>query len=287
MALRLATERGDQQQTGAMHRAVGECEFQLGNLEAARDHLVEALGIEQARGERPAIAAVHCHLGSLYNSLGDTDRAKGELEACLRIALREKDGALEARAMMGLAWHWFETGDRERARQHYDRALHLLRRLRMKRSERIIVGYLGVLHFEMGAFAEAEDHLRRSAFASRQAGDFRVEGIFEGVRGGVLAALDCIEESRASLDLADELLTGNPFYAGSIAVYRGHLDLAEARAAAMCGDARAALDHVRTARERIASAHVSHDGLPPLVCRSDDARMAVRILEHAIDVLTT
>ena len=188
--------------------------------------------------------------------------------------------------MMGLAWHWFEGADREVARNYYDRTLQLLRRLRMKRSERIILGYLGVLNFESGALAEAEDHLRRSAFASRQAGDFRVEGIFEGVRGGVLAALDCIEEATASLDLADELLAGNPFYAGSIGVYRGHLDLAEARAAAARGDSAEAVAHVKMARARIDAARVSHDTLPPLVRRSDDARMAVRILERAIDTLT-
>jgi hypothetical protein len=100
----------------------------------------------------------------------------------------------------------------------------------MTRSERICIGYLGVLYFEAGELDRAEDHLRRAAFASRQSGDFRVEGIFEGIRGAVLATLDCTEKARMSFDLAEQLLAGNSFYAGSIAVYRGHLDLAEARA---------------------------------------------------------
>src|SRR5262249_52905751 len=80
-----------------------------------------------------------------------------------------------------------------------------------------------------------EAKLRRAASASGDAGDLRVEGIFEGVRGAVLAALDRIEESRCAFSCAEVALAKNGFFAEVIAIHRGHLDLAEARAAERAG----------------------------------------------------
>ena len=181
------------------------------------------------------------------------------------------------------AWCQFESGDHEGALRYYERALAILRRLRMVRSERIVIGYLGLLCFETGDLARAEEHLSRAAFASRRAGDFRVEGIFESIRAGVLAALDCVDEARASFDLAAQLLVGNAFYARAVSIHRGHLDLAEARDAAARGDLDGARAHVARARARVLGAYaVGPDGAS-LVQRSDDARVAVRILERALE----
>jgi len=62
---------------------------------------------------------------------------------------------------------------------------------------------------------------------------------------------------------------------GATRVHRGHLDLAEARAAAADGHARTAEAHVSSARWRIEEART-------LARRSDGARMAIKILERAI-----
>ncbi len=281
-AYRLAAELSDRRQMGAMLRWVGESAFQLGDFASAREHLMRALELEEERGEPVAIAQVQIHLGSLYQSLGAASAAREAFERAQELALRARDAAVEARALMGLGWHHFERGDREIARETYGRALATLRRMKMARSERIVVGYMGVLFFDAGDLDEAEEHLRRAAFASRQAGDFRVEGIFEGVRGAVLAALDATREARASLDLSERLLADNAFYAESVAVYRGHLDLAEARAALAAGDDEAARACVEHAKARLQKARTAASGRPPLVRRSDDARMAVAILERAI-----
>jgi hypothetical protein len=145
----------------------------------------------------------------------------------------------------------------------------------MSRSERILTGYLGLLEFDAGNLGLAESHLATAALASRRAGDLRVEGIFEGVRGGVLASLDRIAESRAAFDLSDELLSRNAFYQGAIRVHRGHLELAESRAASAEGHAHTARAHVDAARWRIEEARA-------LSRRSDDARMAIKLLARAI-----
>ena len=177
---------------------------------------------------------------------------------------------------MGLAWNHFEGGDRDTAREHYERVLQIVRRLRMSRSARIITGYIGLLEFDAGNLELAESHLAKAALASRRAGNLRVEGIFEGVRGGVLASLDRIAEARAAFDVADELLSRNAFYQGAIRVHRGHLDLAEARAAAAAG-------HERTAQARVDEARWRIEEARSLARRSDDARMAIKLLARAID----
>jgi len=282
MALRLATELSDRRQMGAMSHTAGAASFQLGDLPRAIEHLDRALEIANERDDATAISGVHYLLGSVHQSRGDKERARRELENALAIALRAGDGASEARAQMGLAWEQLERGDYAAARQRYERALELAEPLGMARTERIVTGYLGVLHFDSGDLDLAEVCLRSAAFESKRAGDFRVEGIFEGIRGGVLATLDRVAEARRSFDLADELLTGNAFYASAIAVHRGHLDLAEARVAARRADLGALRAHVEAARQRIADACAEGEGGESIVRRSDDARLAVRILERAV-----
>jgi predicted ATPase len=271
-ALLLANETNDAQRAGLGHRMAAQAAFQLGDLDGARAHLLRARDIERGRGEPRAIATVHCQLGSLHNSVGELDLARDAFERSLVLAHGAGDPVSEALALMGLAWNHFESGERETARDHYEHALAIVRRLRMSRSERIVIGYLGLLEFDAGNHVVAEAHLAKAALASRRAGDSRVEGIFEGVRGGVLASMDRVIEARATFDLADELLARNAFYQRAVRVHRGHLDLAEARAVAVEGHARA---HVDAARWRIEEAR-------SLARRSDDARMAIAILERAI-----
>jgi predicted ATPase/Tfp pilus assembly protein PilF len=280
-ALRLATELDDQRQMGAMLRAAGHASFQLGDLARGEDQLRRALAIEEERGDLTALATVHYYLGSLHQSRGDAESASESLQRALATALVAGDPAAEMRALMGLAWGHFEAGRRANARSQFDRALAIARRLEQPRSERICMGYLGLLEFEAGDLTAADARLRQAIRASGRAGDVQLEGIFEGVRGGVLSSLDRLDEACEAFSVAADLLSGNSFYAAAIAIHRGHLDLAEARAATASGDLARATDCVADARERIATARADGDG-PSLVSRSDDARMAVRILERAL-----
>lgn len=274
-ALLLATEACDAHRAGVGHRAAAQAAFQLGDLEGAKSHLLRARDLERERGDARAIAAVHTQLGSLHNSVGELGVARDAFERALVLAHGSGDSVSEAYALMGLAWNHFEGGDRDTAREHWEHALQIVRRLRMSRSERIITGYIGLLEFDAGNLELAESHLAKASLASRRAGDLRVEGIFEGVRGGVLASLDRVAESRAAFDVADELLSRNAFYQGAIRVHRGHLDLAEARAALAEGHVRTARAHEDAARWRIEEAR-------SLSRRSDDARMAIKLLARAI-----
>ncbi len=282
MALRLATELSDRGQMAAMSKRAGEVAFQLGELDRASTHLDRALTLAEERKDDRLLSAIRYLLGSLHQSRGDRQRARLEFGTSLALAQRARDGAGEARAEMGLAWEHVERGDHLGARERYDRAIDLALPLGLDRTVRIATGYLGMMLFDAGALAEAEEHLRRAAFACKRVGDLRVEGIFEGVRGAVLASLGRLPEAQRSFDVAEQLLAGNAFYRDVVAIYRGHLELAEARRAAKHGDAAKAERLVASARARIDGARAPGSGGEAFVARSDDARLAVRILERAM-----
>ncbi len=277
-ALLLALETSDARRTGEARRAAARSAFQLGDLEPARAHLACALDIERERGDAIATATVHQQIGSLHNTLGELSLARTSFERSLQLTHGAGDASGEALAFLGLAWGYVEEGQRDVAREHYARALVILRGLGMRRSELIAIGYLGLLEFADGNLERAEEQLRLAALGSRKGGDLRACGIFEGIRGGVLASLDRIAASRIAFDLADELLARNPFYQGAIRIHRGHLDLAEARAA--WGDGADA--HVAEAAAHVAEARWRIEEARTLARRSDDARLAIAILEESI-----
>ena len=282
-ALGLAARAGISRQGVAMHLAVGGACFQLGDLAEALACSQAAAEAARAGGHQAEEPLALQQVGAVLQALGEPDEARAHYEASLTLAIERGDEVAEARAVMGLgSWH-LETGDAERAEAFYDRALLIARRGGMTRNARIVMGYLGVLHFEAGRLQEAERWLVNAAQASRAVGDLRVEGFFEGMRGAVLASLDLVDEARRALALAKQLLRYNPYFLGVIAVHEGHMDLAEAREArAEGGGEGCARAWVRAAARRIAEAEAWHGEVPPLVQRSDDARIATRILERAI-----
>lgn len=283
MAVRLATEVGDLRQVGAMSKIVGEAAFQLGDFSAAVTSLERALAIAKELGDDRIGAAAHYLLGSLHQSRGDRQRARIEFGMSLAIAVHARDAASESRAELGLAWEHLDRGDHASARARYDRAIDLAMPLGLDRTVRIATGYLGIMHFDAGALAEADAHLARAAYDCKRAGDVRVEGIFVGIRGAVLAALGRVDEAKRTFELADELLAKSEFYARVIAIHRGHLEIAEARAASRRGDTATATSLRAAARARIEDARQPGPDGESFVERSDDARLAVRILERSLD----
>jgi hypothetical protein len=132
------------------------------------------------------------------------------------------------------------------------------------------MGYIGLLEFDATTSSLPSRTSQSAALASRRAGDLRVEGIFEGVRGGVLASLDRLAESRAAFDLADDLLSRSAFYQARSACIRA-TSTSRRRAAAPPKVTSTRLERTSTRRWRIEEAR-------SLSRRSDDARMAIKLL---------
>lgn len=274
-SLAIAKPANDERQVLAMTRVLATTRAQLGELDEARAAFEQALAISRARGDRSAVAALLQQLGTVLQTLGRNEEARIHFENSVALAVEIDDGATEARASISLGSYFLEAGEHARARSFYDRGRELARRLRMARTDRIVLGYTGILCFDEGALMDAEVYLRRAAVACAEGGDLRVEGFFEGVRGATLAALGHPDEARKAFARAEASLAHNKFFADVIAIHRGHLDLAEARAAMFVADHLGARLHRDAAERRLERARA-------IIERSDDARIAVRILSRAL-----
>jgi tetratricopeptide (TPR) repeat protein len=274
-ALALARRAGSARQIVAMHLAVGGDRFQVGDLDQALAYTRAACQVARVGGHRSEEALALQQTGAVLQAMGDAAGARAHYEASRDLAREASDEVVEVRAAMGLGSYHLEAGDLERAEAWYEQALLVARRRGMARNVRILMGYLGVLHFDAGRLQEAERWLDNAAKSSRAAGDLRVEGIFDGIRGAVLATLDLGDEARARFLSAKRLLGTNAYFRGVVELYEGHLMLCEAREAIGDGSYERGAALVRMATQRMADAEA-------LTKRSDDARIGVRILRRAL-----
>jgi tetratricopeptide (TPR) repeat protein len=281
VALTLARQAANAKQAASMLLAVGMAEFQLGALASAERRYAEGVDEARAAGDRALEATLAQQLGAVRQSLGDAESAHAHLSGAYAMALEAGDDLAEMRAAAGLGSFHLERDDVAESEHFYERALFLAEQHAVQRTHRIVLGYLGTLRFSAGDLEAAELCLRRAARRSREVGDIRVEAFFEGIRGAVLATMDRVDEAVACLELADALLEAWPFFRKVIQIHRGHVDLALAR---RTRDPAEAAAHDRAARFRIEAARQASredDGAPIAAC-SDDARIAIRILERAL-----
>src|SRR5262249_49721759 len=114
--------------------------------------------------------------------------------------------------------------------------------------------------------------------AAREFGEVRAEGTFLAIAAAARAQLDDLAAAEQAADEAERLLIPHPMFLEVARVYRGLVDLANGRQAAARRDLDTARRYRSAARGRIATATTSK-----LVERSDDARIAVRVLKRALD----
>jgi tetratricopeptide (TPR) repeat protein len=282
-ALALAETSGDRRRAATLRRGLGEALFGLGDHAGALAQFERALEAERALGNQAAEALVLQHLGAVHQSLGHADEAGHHYREALALSLLLDDPQAEVRASMGIGSYWLEREDREAARLAYAQALEIARREGMDRSERVVEGYLGLCAFDEGALDRAGEHLERAVWAARAAGDVQVEGVFGAVLGAVRAAEDRIDDAQVHFDQAHALLSQNPFFRAVASLHHAHLDLALARRSRAASEDLEADHRLRFVRIRLDAARLRIPaGAPSLADRSDDARIAIRILERAL-----
>jgi tetratricopeptide (TPR) repeat protein len=157
----------------------------------------------------------------------------------------------------------------------------MLREMGVKRIEGGAVGNLAGIYAEMGRLEDARRSYERAIRILREAGDKVHEGIFLSQLGAVQAMAGGIEEATGTFGLAESVLApiaDEPLYE-SVALQRAHLDLALSRQAAAAGDHAAAQRYRAIVVDKLASVEASK----PHVLRSDDVRVAVRMLRRALD----
>ncbi len=265
IALEDAVGDEDLEQILAVRSGLAESRYLLGEFEAARGEAEACLALARELGDLATEALVLQRLGSVNLSLGAAETARGCYESALEIGARIEDPRAEARAALGLGSYWLVMGEHAQARTCYEHGLAIARTIEMRRIERVAIAYLGLLEFDAGRIEQARARLEEAVAAARSVGSVVVEGLFSAVLGGVLCAQGDLESARARLGTAETVLADNPFFLGVARIYRGCLE--------------ASLGQTEAARRRL---HEARTGQARLAERSDDARIALRILERAL-----
>lgn len=225
-------------------------------------------------------------------SLGITRQHQGRLaeaDALLASALegfaQARDASAEGFTVGNLALLLQAQGRWTEADQAYGRAATLLARAGHRRYLALFRGFTGTLRCEQGQLAEARDCYQQAIAGLSDVGDRRFHGLFTAAAAAVEAAQDRITEAAEAFARAQAELESVADVArlGVLDVLEGHLDLARARAAEAAGDRGAALQHRSSAHARVAAAmRPGATGGPSLADRSDEVRIAVRLLQRAV-----
>jgi class 3 adenylate cyclase/tetratricopeptide (TPR) repeat protein len=187
--------------------AMSEACLRLGDLDAAVEHVEEAL----RREESPEQRAAALFLGSWAASeRGELDRERTMLDEALPNAERH-GGVLLIRVLTGLSWSEIVRGEADTAQQYAERALALSQQLQHPIIPREVLNILGAVAAIRGDLRGALHYSAEALAVAIQAGDLEGQALAEsniGVAHHLLgdgdrsqdeyrAALDHYENSRA------------------------------------------------------------------------------------------
>ena len=141
----------------------------------------------------------------------------------------------------------------------------------------LCIGNVAGLAHEMGSLTEARHNYGAAIEALRSAGRNARAAHLVAALAAVDAAEGALRPAVAAFDAAESELReiGDDLFLGAVALYRGHLDLAQARNADEKGDAEAAALFRKRAEDR----YVAVAGLCE---QSDEVRLAYRLLQQVL-----
>jgi predicted ATPase len=282
--LALCAEAGLEGLETRLRSVLGVALVNLGKHEEALRELRRARAVANELGDQRTAALCSRSIGHMHSERGALRDARAQLEEALGAARAIGDRWIENACLSDLGYVLAQEGRFEEAARCYDEVLPLHRRIGYRRGEAIVRAASGLMMQWLDRAEEAE-HLMQSALSLvRAVGDERTRALVLG-RLATLAA-DAGDLARACEHLAaSRVLTereGDPDRHVILAVHEGHLELARCRAALAARDHAAALSHRREAERRVALAAAPVGEREPIVRRSDDARLAVALLERAL-----
>ncbi len=288
-ALEAARSGGNRTAKGNILTDLGVLYQHARDMDRARDHYERALAVHRGLGDRRAIARLLGNLGALHHDLKDLDQAETYYVRALAMFREMGDRRIEGLLLKNLGALHQERGDLAEAERHLQQALVLLEEVRDHRLAAIALGNLGALHHEQSRLSDAREAHLGALSLIRQVGDRRSEGLCLSRLGAVLATEGHIAEATKHLDEAQYLLmlASDPIALEVVAVSRAFVHLAQAVAARTAKDEAAAAANLREAHERIARARAGGLNKPAPAEVNDDIRIAIRILEPALERLDT
>jgi hypothetical protein len=177
---------------------------------------------------------------------------------------------------------------------HYRQALSLAHRSGDGQTEGLFLSKLAQVEQELGRMSDARTHASRAAELFHQLADPHSEALSLATVAAAEASSGNAALAASTLDEAEAMLSASsdPIGLALIALNRGHVDLADARRAMADNNFAGAKDSLRSARLRIVKALMagpatsrSPGGESSLAEQSDDARIAVRMLQRNVDLV--
>jgi tetratricopeptide (TPR) repeat protein/transcriptional regulator with XRE-family HTH domain len=203
-AMAAAERDGDPLFQAVSHYNVGFTQSELGDLEAAREHLATALDFYEKLGNVGGMAKVHLNLGIIVRRAGDHAGAIAEATTALALYRLDGDPVGEARATNNIGWCHLTMGDYRRALDYCRQAVAV----HEAAGNRMGAGHswdsVGMAHFRLGEHDEAAACYRRSLAAFRAERDRQYEAIALAHLGD---AEDAAGRSRAAHQAWRESLT--------------------------------------------------------------------------------
>jgi predicted ATPase len=276
-ALEIARGVGDIALIGLAEIQLGTARFRAGRNHEALDHARSA--IEACRTARDAASEGRALTleGAALSSLDCGEAALARYDQALSLSRRVGDRRGELHADCGIAFSHLERSFHEPAHHHYTHALELARETGARRMAVLVTGYLALLELDRDRPIDALELASAAVAEANEYGEVRAEGVFSSIAAAARAQLDELALAEQAADAAERLLAPYGMFLEVAHIHRGHVDLARSRSAT---DREVARRHRADARARVEAANASR-----LVERSDDARIAVRILTRAIDRL--
>lgn len=255
-------------------RGLGLVAHARGDLDEAEERYREAL---RSAAEVPLLEArLSCDLGSVRLQQRRLDEAREHLERALARSERASDPITVGLTEGNLAILAQEQGRLDDAASAFERALTSLAHAGHSLYEAHLGLYLGFLEHERGAIERAVARYERALRALESIGDRRMAGV-------AYAGLGAAEAQRGRLDAARDAFArseraiagiGDTGIALALELHRAQLALSEAEVATDPTEAGAL-------RERAGSA--LRAAQPEQLDRSDDARLAARLLRVRLE----
>ncbi len=140
---------------------LGQCCFQLGDVQVAIKHLNLAVELAKTHSLLQEEAHAHGHLGYCFRMLGDLPRGIQHLEQTLQIAERIGNFAEQSVALTGLANCYRTLHDLPKALETLERALAIAQRLDDPRAETNAWLHIGNCHAEQDKIQQAIEAYER------------------------------------------------------------------------------------------------------------------------------
>lgn len=194
--------RGDSLQAAVAQRFLGECHWQLGEFDAARNHLDAAL-LAARELNAPVLEAKTLNvLGLVAWDLGEFDTAIQHFERAGLIAQSLGDPRLQGAVLNNASLVRDELGDYETSLAQYQQVLDLYSTVEFPRGVGDTLGNIGGVHLLLGHYSEAIEHYQRALAISEELGSKAAISQDSGNLGLAHLGQGDTEQGRARLERA-------------------------------------------------------------------------------------